>query len=277
MKKEKIMMSLGMDLETFQAHLKRFQRKGYELHQLDVELMLQKTRDIYDQLMDLELEMGDTAVEEKAAPEQPKIIEKEVIAEPKAVEPPVVKEAAIEVPKPEITPPKEVIEAPIPEVVEKAEVIPEPIQKEVPPVKEVVEVTPPPTPVAEVKEQSPPPQEEAEEESPKNTIDLFSASAEATVSDQFNKPEEKSLAEKMQHAQVSDLRQEIGINEKFLFINELFGGDLGRYNKTIDELNELTTNAGIQAFLIELKVANQWQDDNEAYLKLKALLDRKLA
>lgn len=74
---------------------------------------------------------------------------------------------------------------------------------------------------------------------------------------------------------MNDLRQSIGINEKFLFINELFNGDMGRYNKAIDELNELKTLKGAEIFLLELKVQNQWDSELDAFLKLKDLTERK--
>ena len=79
----------------------------------------------------------------------------------------------------------------------------------------------------------------------------------------------------MDYVPGNDLRQAIGINEKFLFINGLFNGDLGRYNKAIDEFNELSTKEGVNAHFLELKIHNQWSDDNEGVVKLKALLDRK--
>ena len=65
-------------------------------------------------------------------------------------------------------------------------------------------------------------------------------------------------------------------NEKFLFINELFNGDMTRYNKILDEINEFTTSKGVETYILELKVQSQWGDDNEAYHKLKELCERKL-
>jgi len=79
----------------------------------------------------------------------------------------------------------------------------------------------------------------------------------------------------MQKSKVTDLRQSVGINEKFLFINELFNGDMGRYNKVIDELNEMQTLQGVETFLLEIKVQNQWDGESPAYLKLKGLAERK--
>jgi len=80
----------------------------------------------------------------------------------------------------------------------------------------------------------------------------------------------------MQKSQISNIREAIGINDKFLFINELFNGDLGRYNKIIDDINELPTKKGVETYLLELKIQFQWADDNEAFLKLRELIERKL-
>jgi len=109
----------------------------------------------------------------------------------------------------------------------------------------------------------------------KSTIDLFSDTVEETIADKFGSKGDSSIAKKMQQQSIEDLRQAIGINEKFLFINGLFNGDLGRYNKAIDEFNELSTKEGVNAHFLELKIHNQWSDDNEGVVKLKALLDRK--
>lgn len=49
--------------------------------------------------------------------------------------------------------------------------------------------------------------------------------------------DDKSIGAQMQYKPVKSIREAIGVNEKFLFINELFNGDLEAYNSWINELN----------------------------------------
>jgi hypothetical protein len=46
-----------------------------------------------------------------------------------------------------------------------------------------------------------------------------------------------TVAERLRRTPIEDLRKAIGLNQKFQFINELFGGDSTRYNLLIDEVN----------------------------------------
>ena len=87
--------------------------------------------------------------------------------------------------------------------------------------------------------------------------------------------EDNSLAAKLQQNPVPDLKSVIGINDKFLFVNELFGGSMEKYNKSIENLNDLKTLNGAMIYLNELKIELQWNSSNEAYLKLKELVSRK--
>ena len=87
--------------------------------------------------------------------------------------------------------------------------------------------------------------------------------------------EDHSLAAKLQQNPVRDLRSVIGINDKFLFVNELFGGSMEKYNKSIDNLNDLKTLNGAMIYLNELKIELQWNSSNEAYRKLSDLVARK--
>ena len=84
-----------------------------------------------------------------------------------------------------------------------------------------------------------------------------------------------SLAAKLQQAPGRDLKSVIGINDKFLFVNELFGGSMEKYNKSIENLNDLKTLNGAMIYLNELKIELQWNSSNEAYLKLRELVTRK--
>ena len=87
--------------------------------------------------------------------------------------------------------------------------------------------------------------------------------------------EDHSLAAKLQQNPVRDLKSAIGINDKFLFVNELFGGSMEKYNKSIDNLNDLKTLNGAMIYLNELKIELQWNSSNEAYQKLKDLVTHK--
>ena len=87
--------------------------------------------------------------------------------------------------------------------------------------------------------------------------------------------EDNSLAAKLQQNPVRDLKSVIGINDKFLFVNELFGGSMEKYTKSIENLNDLKTLNGAMIYLNELKIELQWNSSNEAYLKLKDLVSRK--
>lgn len=89
--------------------------------------------------------------------------------------------------------------------------------------------------------------------------------------------EDRSLAAKLQQNPVQDLKAAIGINDKFLFVNELFGGSMEKYNKSIENLNDLKTLNGAMIYLNELKIELQWNSSNEAYQKLKDLVSHKFA
>jgi len=296
MNKEKLLNDIENNLDTFRVHFKKIKTEAYKLHPIDIDLLKKKTVDIYDALNAIEGIMKDVPeslerkfnlpeitpkgeitkasvkpteiekvsfVEEKTEPEnEPEIRKTEITQEETEPQTPVEKPQMEKefIPSGTLTPEKENLE-------EEKEVIKEK------PVEQVIE-----KPSENIKETVHKPETNFNEnrESVKSTVDLFSDNAAESIGDKLGSKDESSIADRMQKSQVNDLRQAIGINEKFLFINELFNGDLGRYNKVIDELNELTTHEGINAYLIELKVANQWSDKNDAYLKFKSLLDRKI-
>ena len=79
----------------------------------------------------------------------------------------------------------------------------------------------------------------------------------------------------MQKNPISDLKAAIGINEKFLFINELFKGKLDEYKNAIEHLNNLESfNKAIQ-YLNQLKDSYEWEEDTEAFLKLYDFIHRR--
>ena len=74
---------------------------------------------------------------------------------------------------------------------------------------------------------------------------------------------------------VQNLKNAIGINDKFLLVNELFGGSMEKYNRSIENLDDLPTLNGALIYMNELRIELQWNSNNEAYKKLLELVHRK--
>ncbi len=58
-----------------------------------------------------------------------------------------------------------------------------------------------------------------------------------------------SVADRMEHAQVADLRKAIALSQKFWFVAELFGGERDRYEKAIDALNAMVDSGTAEDFV----------------------------
>ena len=138
-----------------------------------------------------------------------------------------------------------------------------------------------PLEMPEVENEIPAPSDEIEKQSAVSVAGFFEpddAEFELSVGETLGEKmigEDNSLAAKLQQDTVRDLRSVIGINDKFLFVNELFGGSMEKYNKSIENLNDLKTLNGAMIYLNELKIELQWNSSNEAYMKLKELISRK--
>ena len=97
-----------------------------------------------------------------------------------------------------------------------------------------------------------------------------------SINEKLNKSNENSLADKLKQNKVKDLKQAIGINEKFLFINELFEGNLNDYNNAITQLNSLSSKAEADAFIdSELKVKYNWNETSKAQNIFIQLVERR--
>ena len=96
-----------------------------------------------------------------------------------------------------------------------------------------------------------------------------------TLGDKLESVEDRSLAARLQRKPVTDLMNAIGINDKFLLLNELFGGSMEKYNKSIRALNSFSTLLGAKTYMSELQIEFQWDCESEAYKKLDGLVERR--
>lgn len=96
-----------------------------------------------------------------------------------------------------------------------------------------------------------------------------------TIGDILENAEDNSLAARLQKKPIADLTTAIGINDKFLLLNELFSGSMEKYNKSIRALNNFPTLLGAKTYMSELQIEFQWDCDSEAYKKLTDLIERR--
>lgn len=122
-----------------------------------------------------------------------------------------------------------------------------------------------------------PPQQKKEKTSEKTTLDLFSDPPAASIGESLVETKDHALGERLQKAHITDLREAIGINDKFIFINQLFKGDMERYNSILDELNGFLNLKGAKTYLSELAIQHQWDEEGPAYQKLLEMLERKFS
>jgi len=100
---------------------------------------------------------------------------------------------------------------------------------------------------------------------------------EPSIADTIAKTKsEKSVAHTMQHKPIKDLKDAIGINEKFLFINELFDGNLQDYSEALDKLNASQNLQTAEEFIrAELAIRFNWTDDSAHVKNFRDLVERR--
>ncbi len=199
------------------------------------------------------------AAEQELAPE----IEEVAISEPEVVP----ESEPIDEPEPATTPEPVIEPAPKPE----PEAAPEPekfVEAEVPEISE-----PEPEEAPESKEENVrkfaqildlEPQSQAQAEKPQ----------QRSLNDLFNK-QKQDLSEKFQQTKITDLTKAMSINDKFLYIRELFKNKSEEFSRAIHTLNNCENIEEAFDIMEGLKKQYFWDSTSSAYLSLCDLVRRK--
>jgi hypothetical protein len=84
------------------------------------------------------------------------------------------------------------------------------------------------------------------------------------------------LSEKLTEAPIKDLKKAIGINDRFLFINELFRGDEAMYERSIKTIQNFSIFAEAEYWIRrELKVKIGWLDSDPVVKQFDQLVKRR--
>ena len=84
------------------------------------------------------------------------------------------------------------------------------------------------------------------------------------------------LSDKLTEAPIKDLKKAIGINDRFLFINELFRGDEAMYERSIKTIHNFSILAEAEYWIRrELKVKIGWLDSDPIVKQFDQLVRRR--
>jgi hypothetical protein len=110
---------------------------------------------------------------------------------------------------------------------------------------------------------------------PKKEINESIATAGASLNDKL-KQTKIDLGDTLTEAPVRDLKKVIGVNDRFLYINELFRGDENMYERSIKTINGFSILPEAEYWIQrELKVKLAWNDDNETVQQFTQLVKRR--
>ncbi len=88
--------------------------------------------------------------------------------------------------------------------------------------------------------------------------------------------EDSSLSGHLQKQPIADLMSAIGLNEQYLYANDLFEGDMQEFKNSIKMLNEFENiDAAKSFFESELRTTYNWEDDNALAQALLNLIERR--
>ena len=290
---------IGEKLDIMQEQFAIIKEYEGKIPTIEIDLLMSNIRDLYDLFINLNQENLlihlPAGVSTPVAAPKPVAVKRE---EPPPPPPPPSFPPVNEVPEPEII--DEVSESspgeskppfqsprilafePVIEPQEEPESFVTPVEPEeenfVPPVQEEPVYEPDPV-VPPQPEPAPPPARPPadvhEPKPPRAAYDLFSDGSPGTLADRYRETNERRVADRLSENKVADLRTTIGINDKFLFINELFEGNMRIYEEAVRKLNESPTMAQADLLLLDLKIVYNWDSESPTVKKFVELVRRK--
>jgi hypothetical protein len=118
---------------------------------------------------------------------------------------------------------------------------------------------------------------EPENQQPAKEINEAVATYHTSINEKL-KQSKIDLGETLTEAPIRDLRKAIGVNDRFLFINQLFRGDEVAYERSIKTINSFSIFAEAEYWIQrELKVKNGWDMNNEMAGHFFQLIKRRFS
>ncbi len=129
----------------------------------------------------------------------------------------------------------------------------------------------------------------SEKKIPENQTNLLDAIEESGVEDKVEESdlgslnqkladasESKSIAEKLKSQPIPDLIAAIGINQKFLFMNDLFDGERDEFHNSLGELNKFDSFLDADNYIRNnLMSKYSWDMESPSAIRFMELIERR--
>ena len=256
MNKSELHKNIIKDIQEIYSFVNRFENPN-QVHQIDIDLALSKVRNLYDLLLKLNSQETYTAEYQKE--------EKSTINKPsedlnfKRTQEKTPEIDTKKTNKPEIEPTYEFVDEKVPLLFEDKK---DSFQE-----KEVLQ-----TPIKKEEKQKKITKKADKGAHSEIVADKFHSKTFMNETISIGKTEKKDVSSKMKSKPISDINSAIGLNDKFVFIRELFKGDKDQYSETIQLLNNFDTFENAIGFLRE---SFKWDFNDPNVEKLIELARRK--
>jgi len=106
--------------------------------------------------------------------------------------------------------------------------------------------------------------------------DTLQPDSRPLVADRFaGKAADQNLASRLGSKNIADMKEAIGINDKFLLINELFKGNQHHYNQALHFLNNAESFDEAMGMFSRMFTELKWNSESKAVEKLRSLIERR--
>lgn len=93
-----------------------------------------------------------------------------------------------------------------------------------------------------------------------------------TIADKWSAPV-SDVASRLRHEKIDSIRKAIGVNDKYLIVHDLFGGNVDAFEIAVMKLDQFTS---IEDVMLYIHDNYNWSRENEAARLISDLLVRKL-
>ena len=96
------------------------------------------------------------------------------------------------------------------------------------------------------------------------------------INEVYTEQEDSSVSARLEKHPINDMLAAIGLNERYLYANELFEGDISMFKQSIQKLDGMSTYEEAENYFSnDLKMRYEWSDDNELVQALSLLIERR--